>query len=66
MLRAVGRFIQGQGGHFLEGRDVGGPVAHGAWVRSETHFMVKEGERGVGDLNRSTAIGVESGARLAR
>ena len=58
VLRAVGRFIQGQGGRFLAGRDVGVPVPHGAWVRSETRFMVDESENGVGDLNRSTAIGV--------
>ena len=65
VLRAVGRFIQGQGGRFLAGRDVGVPVADGAWVRSETRFMVDESEAGVGDLNRATAVGVESGARAA-
>ena len=65
VLHAVGRFIQGQGGRFLAGRDVGVPVAHGAWVRSETQFMVDESEEGVGDLSRSTALGVEAGARAA-
>ena len=55
--RAVGRMIQGQGGRFLAGRDVGVPVTDGAWVRSETRFMVDESEDGVGDLNRSTDSG---------
>jgi leucine dehydrogenase len=65
VLHAVGRAIQSLGGRFLAGRDVGVPVEHGAWVRSETRFMVDESENGVGDLNRSTAIGVEAGARAA-
>jgi leucine dehydrogenase len=62
-LKAVGRALEVLGGRFLAGRDVGVPVADGAWVRSETSFMVDESEAGVGDLNRATAIGVEAGAR---
>jgi leucine dehydrogenase len=65
-LKAVGRALEVLGGRFLAGRDVGVPVADGAWVRSETNFMVDESEAGVGDLNRATAIGVEAGARAAR
>jgi leucine dehydrogenase len=64
-LKAVGRALEVLGGRFLAGRDVGVPVADGAWVRSETSFMVDESESGVGDLNRATAIGVEAGARAA-
>ncbi len=64
-LKAVGRALEVLGGRFLAGRDVGVPVADGAWVRSETSFMVDESEAGVGDLNRATAIGVEAGARAA-
>ncbi len=64
-LRAVGRALENLGGRFLAGRDVGVPVAQGAWVRSETRFMVDESEAGVGDLNRATAVGVEAGARAA-
>jgi len=56
-LKAVGRALEVLGGRFLAGRDVGVPVADGAWVRSETSFMVDESEAGVGDLNRATAIG---------
>ena len=41
------------------------PSADGAFVRSETSFMVDESDAGVGDLNRATAIGVEAGARAA-
>lgn len=64
-LKAVGRALEVLGGRFLAGRDVGVPVADGAWVRSETSFMVDESDAGVGDLNRATAIGVEAGARAA-
>ncbi len=64
-LKAVGRALEVLGGRFLAGRDVGVPVAHGRWVRSETSFMVDESDAGVGDLNRATAIGVEAGARAA-
>ena len=64
-LRAVGRVIESLGGRFLAGRDVGVPVEQGAWVRSETQYMVDESEEGVGDLNRATALGVEVGARAA-
>jgi len=64
-LKAVGRALEVLGGRFLAGRDVGVPVADGAFVRSETSFMVDESEAGVGDLNRATAIGVEAGARAA-
>ena len=64
-LKAVGRALEVLGGRFLAGRDVGVPVADGAWVLSETSFMVDESEEGVGDLNRATAIGVEAGARAA-
>ncbi len=64
-LKAVGRSIESLGGRFLAGRDVGVPVEHGAWVSSETRFMVDESDKGVGDLNRATAIGVEAGARAA-
>jgi leucine dehydrogenase len=64
-LKAVGRALEVLGGRFLAGRDVGVPVADGAWVRSETSFMVDESDLGVGDLNRATAIGVEAGARAA-
>jgi glutamate dehydrogenase/leucine dehydrogenase len=64
-LRAVGRALEILGGRFLAGRDVGVPVEHGAWVREVTRFMVDESEAGVGDLNRATAIGVESGAAAA-
>ncbi len=64
-LKAVGRALEILGGRFLAGRDVGVPVRDGAWVRSETSFMVDESEAGVGDLNRATAIGVEAGARAA-
>jgi leucine dehydrogenase len=64
-LRAVGRALEILGGRFLAGRDVGVPVADGAWVRRETSFMVDESEAGVGDLNRATAVGVEAGARAA-
>jgi leucine dehydrogenase len=64
-LKAVGRALEILGGRFLAGRDVGVPVADGASVRSETSFMVDESDAGVGDLNRATAIGVESGARAA-
>ncbi len=64
-LQAVGRAVEMLGGRFLAGRDVGVPVADGAWVRSETTFMVDESDEGVGDLNRATAIGVEAGARAA-
>ena len=65
VLRSVGRAIQGMGGRFLAGRDVGVSVAQGAWVRDETGFMVDESEEGVGDLNIATATGVEAGARAA-
>lgn len=64
-LRAVGRALEILGGRFLAGRDVGVPVADGAWVRSETTYMVDESDAGVGDLNRATAVGVEAGARAA-
>jgi leucine dehydrogenase len=64
-LKAVGRAVEMLGGRFLAGRDVGVPVAHGTWLRSETTFMVDESDEGVGDLNRATAIGVEAGARAA-
>ena len=64
-LKAVGRALEVLGGRFLAGRDVGVPVADGAWVRGETSFMVDESDAGVGDLNRATAIGVEAGARAA-
>lgn len=64
-LRAVGRAIETLSGRFLAGRDVGVAVADGELVRSETRFMVDESARGVGDLNRATAIGVEAGARAA-
>jgi leucine dehydrogenase len=64
-LKAVGRALEALGGRFLAGRDVGVPVADGAWVRSETSFMVDESEAGVGDLNHATALGVEAGARAA-
>lgn len=65
VLRAIGRAIQGMGGRFLAGRDVGVSVDQGAWVREETSFMVDESEEGVGDLNVATAAGVEAGARAA-
>ncbi len=64
-LKAVGRALEVLGGRFLAGRDVGVPVRDGAWVRSETRFMVDESDAGVGDLNRATAAGVEAGARAA-
>ena len=64
-LYAVGRAIQSLGGRFLAGRDVGVPIEQGAWIRSETEYMVDESDSGVGDLNRATAIGVEAGARAA-
>ena len=64
-LKAVGRALEVLGGRFLAGRDFGVPVAAGAWVRSETSFMVDESDTGVGDLNRATAVGVEAGARAA-
>lgn len=64
-LPAVGRAIDGLGGRFLAGRDVGVPVPDGALVRRETCFMVDESEAGVSDLNRATAVGVEAGARAA-
>jgi leucine dehydrogenase len=64
-LKAVGRAIEILGGRFLAGRDVGVAVEQGAWVRSETSFMVDESPEGVGDLNRATAVGVEAGARAA-
>jgi leucine dehydrogenase len=64
-LPAVGRAIQSLGGRFLAGRDVGLPLEQGAWVRAETEYMVDETDEGVGDLNRSTALGVEAGARAA-
>ncbi|HEY7818133.1 MAG TPA: Glu/Leu/Phe/Val dehydrogenase dimerization domain-containing protein, partial [Vicinamibacteria bacterium] len=64
-LKAVGRALEILGGRFLAGRDVGVPVEHGAWVREVTSFMVDESDAGVGDLNRATAVGVESGAAAA-
>jgi leucine dehydrogenase len=64
-LRAVGRAIQSLGGRFLAGRDVGVPLEQGAWIRAETTYMVDETDEGVGDLNRSTALGVVAGARAA-
>jgi leucine dehydrogenase len=64
-LPAVGRAIQSLGGRFLAGRDVGLPVEQGSWIRAETEYMVDESQEGVGDLNRSTALGVEAGARVA-
>ncbi len=64
-LLAIGRVLEGMGGRFLAGRDVGLPIEDGAVIRRETSHMVDESDEGVGDLNLATALGVVAAARAA-
>ena len=65
LLRAMGRFIDDLGGHYIAGQDIGTGADDLAVVRQETRYLacVHESAGGAGDPSFATAYGVVAGIR---
>ena len=64
MLRSLGRFIDGLGGRFITGEDVGMTVDDMDMLRHETRYVAGIAEGG-GDPSPATAWGVYNGIKAA-
>lgn len=56
--RAIGRMVEGLGGRYYAGPDVGTGSEELAWVAEETDYVTRPGVEGPGDLAEATAGGV--------
>lgn len=56
--RAIGRAVEGLGGRYYAGPDVGTGWQELGWVAEETSFVTRPGAEGPGDLAEATAGGV--------
>ncbi len=65
LLKAMGRFIQGMGGTYIAGQDIGTDSRDMAVMRSESSFVscVHRDGGGAGDPSFATAFGVTAGIR---
>ena len=65
LLRAMGRFIDGLGGQYIAGQDIGTNSHDMAVIRGATRHVacVNESAGGAGDPSRTTAYGVTCGIR---
>lgn len=61
--RFLGERVEGLGGRFYTGPDVGTDAEALGWLAAETQFVTRPGESGPGDLAAATAAGVFAGIR---
>lgn len=61
--RHIGKRVEGMGGRFYTGPDVGTDDHALDWLSEETRFVTRTGEDGPGDLGEATAAGAFAGIR---